>query len=321
MKLTTKNVMFILMCVLLALTMVMVVITLGRVSDFLQLGGSGANVSGQLSPSVTPSGSDGDSVSAPSTQSTAPHDHEYVKTDTFSPNCVSSGYTLYECACGKTDIRDFKDPYGHNYGKKTVIAATCETDGWTERTCSRCNNIEKTNIVTASHSFDDWTEVNSADGTPTQEERICYACGITEIRSLDTANTWVLRLTELEAQGDFAHYRIVVDLADNENDPAYDVYSALVDPLRFDYVGGELWVYFSTEGIYSPFSMSTVSTVVTFYADGNISLAEPEITPEPDTGTETPDPDTGGEGTGEGTGEESTGGDETPSDPADTETE
>ena len=318
MKLTAKNVMFILMCALLVLTMMMVVITLGRVSDFLQPGGTGPAVSNQPNPSVTPSGSSSASVPEQSTQSTAPHEHEYVITDTFSPNCVSSGYTLYECACGKTDIRDFKDPYGHKYGEYSVVAATCTTDGWTERTCSRCKIVEKTNIVTASHNYSEWIS-----DTDTTEQRTCYDCDITEIRSLDSANTWVLQLTELESENGFAHYRVVVDLADN--DPAYDVYSALADPLRFDCVNGELWVYFSTEGIYSQFSISTGTTVVTFYADGNIALAEPVITPEPDipdpenpdSGTETPDPGTGDEGTGE----EDTGGDETPSNPTGTETE
>lgn len=313
MKLTAKNVMFILMCALLVLTMMMVVITLGRVSDFLQPGGNpNVNVPQNNKPSSNslPSGV---SIPSQSTQHIPNHEHEYVKTDTFSPNCVSSGYTLYECACGKTDIRDFKDPYGHKYGEYSVVAATCTTDGWTERTCSRCKIVEKTNIVTASHNYSEWIS-----DTDTTEQRTCYDCDITEIRSLDSANTWVLRLTELESENGFAHYRVVVDLADN--DPAYDVYSALADPLRFDCVNGELWVYFSTEGIYSPFSISTGTTVVTFYADGNIALAEPVITPEPDipdpenpdSGTETPDP---------GTGEEDTGGDETPSDPTGTETE
>ena len=331
MKLTAKNVMFILMCALLVLTAMMIVITLGRVSDFLQPDGNpNVNVPQNNKPSSNslPSGS----ITTSKPIITEPgHEHNFVKTDTFSPNCVSSGYTLYECACGKTDIRDFKDPYGHKYGEYSVIAATCDTDGWTQRTCSRCNNVEKTNIVPAAHSFDDWMDVESADGMPTNEQRTCYDCGITEIRSLDTANTWVLRLSELEAQGSFAHYRIVVDLADNKNDPAYDVYSELAEPLLFDCVNSELWIYFSTDGIYSPFAVSAGNTVVTFYADGNVTLAEPVTTPDPepdtpdpenpdpgtenpDPGTENPDPGIGNGGTGEeGTGEEGTGGDETPS--------
>ena len=317
MKLTTKNLMFILMCTLLALTMVMVVITLGRVSNFFQPGEKpNVNVPQGDNPGSNPI--PGGSIATSKPIVTEPgHEHNFVKTDTFSPSCVSSGYTLYECACGKPDIRDFKDPLGHNYGEYSVIAATCTTDGWTERTCSRCKNVEKTNPVSASHSFGNWTNVESADGTPTQEERICYGCGITELRSSDPANTWVLRVTELEAVGAYAHYQIVVDLADNENDPVHDVYSALIDPLWFDCVDGELWIYFSTEELfYTPFSVSPGNPVVTFFEDGNISYAVPEIPVDPDAGPETPDPenpnpDVGGEDPGgEGTGNEDTGSDE-----------
>lgn len=315
MKLTTKNIMFILMSVLLVLTVVMALITLGRVGNLLQLG---KKPDADVPQNSTPSSSivlNGPGSSSQTIIVDPGHEHEFVKTDTFSPSCVSSGYTLYKCSCGKQDIRDFKDPYGHKYGEYSVVAATCTTDGWTERTCSRCNNVEKTNPVPASHSFESWTNVESADGTPTLEQRTCYDCGITEIRSLDTTNTWVLRLTELEEQNGFAHYQVVVDLADSENDPAYNIYSALINPLLFDYVNGELWVYFCTEEIYTPFSVSADNTVVTFYADGNIAYAEPVITPDP--GPETPDPenpnpDVGGEDTGgEDSGGDNTGGDGT----------
>ena len=325
MKLTVKNVMFILMCALLVLTAMMVVITLGRVSDFLQPDGNpNVNVPQNNKPSSNslPSGV---SIPSQSTQHIPGHEHAYtIKGSVHSPKCDTLGYTEYYCECGDFDFLDFQSALGHKYGEYSVIAATCTTDGWTQRTCSRCNNVEKTNIVPAAHSFDDWMDVESADGMPTNEQRTCYDCGITEIRSLDTANTWVLRLTELESQNGFAHYQVVVDLADNKNDPAYDVYSELAEPLLFDCVNSELWIYFSTDGIYSPFAVSAGNTVVTFYADGNVTLTEPVITPDPepdtpdpenpDPGTENPDPGTGNGGTGEeGTGEEGTGGDETPS--------
>ena len=235
------------------------------------------------------------------------HEHEYVKTSTYSPNCLNSGYSLYECSCGKTDIRDFKDPYGHKYGEYIVTAATCTTDGWTERKCSRCNNIEKTNIVTASHNYSEWLS-----DTDTTEQRTCYLCDIIEIRSLDTANTWILRLTEKEAKDGFAHYQIVVDLANSANDPTYDIYTELAETLHFDYVNNALCVYYTAGSVYS---VPTGATVVTFYADGNVTTALPVITPEPDTGTEDPAPDIGGEETGGGeTGGEEIGGEETGSD-------
>jgi hypothetical protein len=324
MKLTAKNVMFILMSALLILTVMMVFITLGRVSDFLQPDGD-TNVNVPQGNNNNNSIPDDVSIPSNSTQYIPGHEHEYtIKGKVHSPKCDTLGYTEYYCECGDMDFQDFQNPLGHKYGEYSVIAATCTTDGWTERTCSRCNLIEKTNPITASHSFDEWAAISSADGELTQEERICYGCGMTELRSMDGDSTWVIQLTALEAQNGFARYQIVVDLADNENDPAYDVYSELAEPLLFDCVNSELWIYFSTDGIYSPFAVSAGNTVVTFYADGNIALAEPVITPDPepdtpdpenpDPGTENPDPGTGNGGTGEeGTGEEGTGGDETPS--------
>ena len=294
MKLTVKHVMFILMSVLLVLTVVMFLVTVGRALDMFQLGGSpNTNTPQNSNPASGPVLNSSITTSKPIVTEPG-HVHEFVQIKTYSATCVSSGYTLYECSCGKPDIRDFKDPLGHKYGEYSVVAATCTTDGWTERTCSRCDNIEKTNIVTASHNFDDWTDIESADGIPTQEQRFCFGCGITELRSSDPANTWVLRVTELEAVGAYAHYQIVVDLADNENDPVHDVYSALIDPLWFDCVDGELWIYFSTEELfYTPFSVSPGNPVVTFFEDGNISYAVPEIPVDPDAGPETPEASAG----------------------------
>ena len=313
MKLTAKTVMFILMSVLLVLTVMMVFITLGRVSDFLQPGeNTNVNVP-QGTENTFPSDV---SIPSNSTQYIPGHTHEYtIEGKVHSPKCDTLGYTEYYCECGDMDFQDFRNPLGHKYGEYSVIAATCTTDGWTERTCSRCNIVEKTNPVSASHNFDEWAAINSADGEETQEERICYGCGMTEIRSMDGDSTWVIQLTALEAQNGFARYQIVVDLADNENDPVHDIYTALIDPLWFDCVDGQLLVYFCTEGSYTPLTVSTSNTVVTFYEDGNISFAVPEIPAEPDGGTENPDPDTGNEDVG---GED--GGEETPSDP-DTETE
>ena len=301
MKLTAKNVMLILMSVLLVLTVVMALITLGRVGNLLQPSGKPSTNVPQANNSIpAPSGSEPSS----NTIVTEPgHEHEYVKTSTYNPNCLSSGYSLYECSCGKTDIRDFKDPYGHNYGEYTVIAATCTTDGWTQRKCSRCNDIEKTNIVAASHNYSEWIS-----DTDTTEQRTCYLCDIVEIRSLDTANTWVLRLTELEALDSFAQYRIGVDLANSENDPAYEIYTELAETLHFDYVNNALCVYYTADSVYS---VPADATVVTFYADGNVTTAQPVFPTVPDTGTEEPDPDLGGEETGgEGTGGEGTDSDE-----------
>ena len=289
-KLTAKNVLFILMCVLLVLTVIMALITLGRVGNLLQSGENpNMNVPQDTnsSSSTAPDGSDASSkpiITEPG------HEHEYVKTNTYRPNCLSSGYSLYECSCGKTTIQDFIDPYGHKYSEPTVIEATCTTDGWTERKCSRCNNVEKTNIIAASHNYSEWVS-----DTDTTEQRFCDACAITEIRSLDTANTWVLQLTEQKAQDGFAHYRIVVALANSTNDLTYDIYTELTENLYFDYVNNTLCISYAAGSAYS---VPAGVDVVTFYADGTVANALPVLTPETDTDTEDPNPDIGGEDPG-----------------------
>lgn len=326
MKLTVKQIMFILMSVLLVLTVVMAVIALDRVSDLLNLDG-GPNVNNPQNSNPASDAILNSSIPTSKPIITEPgHEHEFVKVKTYSATCISSGYTLYECSCGKPDIRDFKDPYGHNYGEYTVVAATCTTDGWTERTCSRCSNIEKTNIVTASHNFEDWTEVETADGISAQEQRACYGCATTEIRSLDPANTWILRVTELEALYGFAHYQIVVDVVDNTNDPVYEIYlEDGMDATGYDYINGEVVLSYLNNDVPAQFIVPSYAKVRTLYADGTVTIEPPTepVIPDPDPENpenpdpENPDPDVGGEGSD---GEDS-GGDETPSDPTDTETE
>lgn len=311
MKLTVKHVMFVLMSVLLVLTVVMFLVTVGRALDMFQLGGSpNTNTPQNSNPASGPVLNSSITTSKPIVTEPG-HVHEFVQIKTYSATCVSSGYTLYECSCGKPDIRDFKDPLGHKYGEYSVVAATCTTDGWTERTCSRCDNIEKTNIITASHNFDDWADIESADGIPTQEQRFCFGCGITEIRSLDPANTWVLQLTELESLYTFVHYQIVVDLAENENDPVYDIYlEDGLDATGFDYLNGEVVLSYLNNGMPTQCIVPSYAKVQTLYADGTVTNeapAEPSV-PNPDPeNPENPNPDVGGEGSGDDTGSDQTG--------------
>ena len=289
MKLTAKNVMFILMSVLLVLTVFLTLVTLSQVMDFLKPGGNAnANVPQDNNPGGN-SIAGVPTIPSQSTQGIPGHEHEYtVKGTVHSPKCDTLGYTEYYCECGEMDFQDFQSALGHKYGEYSVVAATCTTDGWTERKCTRCNIIEKTNIVTAAHNYSEW--ISDSDTT---EQRTCYLCDVIEIRSADTANTWVLRLTELEAPDGFVHYKIVVDLADNENDPAYDIYTELAETLRFDYASNMLLIGYAPETIYF---MPADAAIVTFYADGTITNAEPEVTdePNPDIGNE----DTGNEETG-----------------------
>lgn len=71
------------------------------------------------------------------------HDHSYEAWKSITPTCVAKGYTIYQCSCGATEIRDYKDPIAHNYGEWTVKKqATESSDGEKCRTCLSCGKTE-----------------------------------------------------------------------------------------------------------------------------------------------------------------------------------
>ena len=297
MKLTAKHIMFVLMSLLLVLVIIMGIILLNRVSAFLQIGGGpNTNVPAGTNPSSgTASSTPASSVtSQPNTSDT--HVHEFVKGKTYKPTCISSGYTLYECACGKEDIRDFTDPYGHNYSEPTVIPDTCEVNGWTERVCSRCDYIEKTNFVTASHDFGEWENIEEAEGEQEREHRICTTCQMEEIKRLDPSATTIIRRYVLENAGGYAHYKVIVDVLNLESDPTHEVYVDLVHgPVDWEYRSTGLNVLYKVDGIPMNCALSYSKTLATIHADGSVTYAAPEITPDTDTNPDTdttPDADT-----------------------------
>ena len=285
MKLTTKHIMFILMCTLLVLAVVLGCIVLSKVSGLLQLGGIGAPGPSESSPSAsTPESSSVVPPSSSQQETSAPHVHEFVKYKTVSPTCDMQGYSLYSCSCGRGDIQDFTDPLGHKYGAATVVEATCDRDGYTERTCSRCKKVERTNPTAAGHKFSAWTAAE------TNKQRTCSGCSITEIRSLDDTQTWVLRLSKQEHKGSFNLQKITVDLAESDSDPTCEVYiNASIDATGFDYSESGLTVFYMLDGEAKSYLVPTGATVVSIYADGQVTTAAPVETPTPDPDPE-PDP-------------------------------
>lgn len=288
MKLTAKQIIFILMCILLVLVIVMGSIVLSRVSGLLQLGAPSTTAPSDV-PSSSESIPESSSVIPSSSQqeTTAPHVHDFKKGKTVSATCDTQGYTLYNCSCGKSDIRDFKDPLGHKFGAATVIAATCETDGYTERVCSRCGKTEHTNPTTAGHKFSTWAT------SGTNEQRTCSGCKVTEIRSLDTTKTWVIRKSTLDPQKTFTHYQIVVDLKDTETDPAYEIYTNLTNKnLSFDYTSTGLALSYKVGDEAKSYQVPASAKVLTIYADGSVTTTLPAETPDPtpSTGPSTSEP-------------------------------
>lgn len=285
MKLTTKQILFLLMCTLLILVIVMGTIVINRISGlFSRVDGSTPST-----PAAEPSSSsqtqESSQIPSSSSQATIPtetHTHDLKKDQTISATCDSSGYTLYSCSCGKTDIRDFKDPLGHNYGPYTVVPATCEADGYTERVCSRCKKAEHTKPTTGGHKFNQWQDIPVSDGTPTQEQRTCNACQVTEIRSKNPASTWLLRKHTLEKEGRFDHYQII--LADTET--SYDIYTDLVDKnMGFDYSTSGLTITYKIGNADKAHTAPAAGkNVLTIYVSGKVTNTTPEDD-EPGTST------------------------------------
>ena len=285
MKFTAKHLMFILMTVLLVLVVFLGLTVLDRVADFLQVGG-GPSVNTPPSSSATSIPSPpGSSVPSSSQVDTPSHEHEFVKGKTFKSTCISSGYTLYVCECGKEDIRDFTDPLGHTYGEYSVIEASCFTDGWTERTCSRCDYVERTELVAAFH-VGEWADVPTEGDLPTHEQRICELCSTLEVRSLDTEKDWVFYLTPVGSIGEYVHYEFRVDIANTDKDFTGNIYTNIADvDFRFDYEDKSLFVTYFINGEQKQYTILKGTAFTVFHADGTVTHEEPvaEETPNPDT--------------------------------------
>lgn len=281
MKLTVKKVMFIVMSVLLLTVIIMGSVMIYLAGDWIfsifnPSAESGEN--GQTQPtSSVPASSEpvqDDPTSLPT------HLCEFtIKGKTYAPTCDTLGYTLYSCECGRSDFQDYIPALGHDYGEYSVVTATCTTDGCKERTCSRCNKVERTDVVPAGHSFGEWA--NTDNGI--HEQRICSACQITELRSSDTEQTWVLRIAIQEFEGAFTHRQVVVDLADSDKDITYDVYVAeAVTVTGFDYADGVLTVSCTVNGENQNYAVPSDAALLTVHADGNVTTVAPEPEPEVD---------------------------------------
>jgi hypothetical protein len=223
--------------------------------------------------------------------STPSHEHNFVKGKTFKPSCISSGYTIYVCECGKEDIRDFTNPLGHTYGEYSVIEASCFKDGWTERTCSRCDYVERTELVAAFH-VGEWADVPTEDGEPTHKQLICELCGTLEVRSLDTSKKWVFYLTPAGFVGDLTHYTFRVDIPNTDKDFEGNIYTDIADPdFRFDHEDKSLFVSYSVNGEQKQYTILRGTKYTVFHNDGKVTHKEPvaETDPNPDVDPEDPE--------------------------------
>lgn len=157
----TKKILFIVMCAFLALTIIMTCIVVSRAVNMFQGFLAPANPTTENNTTAT----EETEASKPTEEATLPTDavgstdpaHEHVMEvhETKHPSCTNSGWTIYKCECGKTEIDDFKDALGHSYGAGQVIAPTCTEKGFTRYECTRCDDVDIRNETAAlGHKFD-----------------------------------------------------------------------------------------------------------------------------------------------------------------------
>ncbi len=145
---TTRNVIFAIMCVLLVLVIVMTGIVISKVSNMFRTPPAPKPTTAPTEGTqvtdptiVTPTETPTQPTEAPPTETpTDPTEHTHSLETTYSKSstCTSEGYTIKKCSCGKTEIV-YTNPKGHSYGAGQIIAPTCTVSGHTIRTCTRCN--------------------------------------------------------------------------------------------------------------------------------------------------------------------------------------
>ncbi len=194
-KMTPKQIVFAVMCVLLALVMILSGIVISKFSRMFQTSGGNTTSTAPSETTEAPSPStqptETEQTEPATTQPTEPEDpshvHEFVLTETVAATCENYGYNIYACACGKQDIPldEQVEPYGHSYSAGSVISATCTEDGCTKYVCSRCGDVDLRNVTPATgHNYQLAESVTSTCGMDGYSLYRCVNCGAEEMRDI-----------------------------------------------------------------------------------------------------------------------------------------
>lgn len=274
---TARNIALILMCTSLVATVVVGCVLLSRVLEILMPSAPQTDPNLQATPSSsssTVSTPPSTPPTVPPTSSTAPlHQCEFtIQGNSYAPTCDMMGYTVYSCECGRKDYRDYVDSLGHLYSEFQVIPYTCTQDGWTERTCSRCNQVEKTDFTTAKHTYTAWSVTEDA----TRERRDCQVCGAHELRSTSSEDKWTIRAIPMENEGDYQHLLLEFRKTKNADPRKHHIYVGLADAnVRFDYSQEYLLVYYTLNGEQNGTIIYSESKDLTIQPDGICVLGKP----------------------------------------------
>ncbi len=162
---TTKRILFAVLCVLLLLVIIMSAVVLSRVSTLFAPPAPNSNTT----PSTSHYEPTGESSTAPSesTGATEPsgHVHDFVLSEKLDATCTGYGWNIYVCSgCGHMDMPQDEriDPLGHDFVEGEAVAPSCTEGGYTEFKCTRCSETEHRNETDAlGHLFDNGTEVSA----------------------------------------------------------------------------------------------------------------------------------------------------------------
>ena len=335
---TVKRLVLIILCVLLAVMIVLFAVVGAKFAPILALlkgFGSTDTTTGPSSTAGTTAGTttaptQGTTVAPtqptdPSTEppTTAPteppHEHSYSVSKVVKAGCGSPGYTVYECACGKTDIRDYVEGKSHSFDTGTKVAATCEEQGYTEFICSSCGFVDKRNysdpigheyelvevsepsctedgyelyrcvhcggekkeneVVAPGHVCEDWTETVAPGPGQPGEES-----SVCEVCGETVTRAPQLRVTARykASQEDFQSYTVYVGT---------DVSPKAIEYIIHDYSHGALSFNYHEDGLVVSLNGVELTTLaayqnvsLTIDSDGNIvggEVPQPSIPEEP----------------------------------------
>ncbi len=191
---TTKRILFAVLCVLLLLVIIMTVIVVSKISTLFSGSQATTPTDGASAPSTSPSGNQTDPTEyTPSFSTTPPHDHQYELTETISATCDSYGWNIYNCTiCGDMDMPQDEriDPLGHSYARSELVEPTCTAGGYSVFTCQRCNkSVQRDETQPLEHLFDDGVEVPPTCGEDGYLLFTCQREGCTETKAEVHENT------------------------------------------------------------------------------------------------------------------------------------
>lgn len=220
---TLKRIAMITMCVMLTITVVLGMVVFVRISPVVNalLGMGGGQQPTQGQPQSSVESSDSSSSQTPPSSEVPPteddHQHTFFLSRTHAATCDTVGYSIFACACGKTEIRDQVKALGHSYGAGKLVPATCEKGGYTLRKCSVCGHEEKRDLENPLDH--DWVIIEEKEAT-------CTECSYTK---MECSRNGCDQMREIDGPAPVGHaYEIKEDVAVSCTQDGYTAYECSV---------------------------------------------------------------------------------------------